>query len=300
MVDDGVPVAGRCPLFSPASIFRRRVDALAPGDAALLSILPPSTRVHVAISSQPWKGSRPGMPLNVADASTPRVPVALDPGFGGNSYPGPYPIPPGVRVEGDPGPPLWDQRMLTVDTDECVAYELFQYNPLVGSALGRHRAVSGYRYDLRDGVVPPPAAASVSRIPNIATLARAEEVLAGVVAHPIGGCSSRTSPEHRWPARGSDGTTPGGIPVGTWLRLRADVSPARFTGQGRTLAVALRNHGMLVEDTCSHDLAFTAENHPTAWRSADLASLRSLTVADFEVVDADPLMADPGTWQATG
>jgi hypothetical protein len=118
-----------------------------------------------------------------------------------------------------------------------------------------------------------------------------DEVEAGRVEHPIGFCSDTVGTEHVWPARTSDGVHEGlgAAPMGTWIRLRGDFALERFTGQARPIAEGLRRHGAILTDTCGQRLGILAENSDR-WIDTELDQIRALTAADFEVVDATPMM----------
>jgi hypothetical protein len=275
----------------PAS--RRWLEHLAASSAG-------GERLSVRITSQVVGGVRPGFPLNVVDSrQVPVEGVVLDPSYGASesSWRGGYPLPAGAKVEGYPGV-AWDQHVVVVDTAECSVYELFMYPPLYKAVLGAHFALGGARWELRDGRTPGAGGTVASQVPLLAGVARVDEVRSGRVDHLLRGCSAGLSGAHTWPARRSDGDDDPSVapPMGTRLRLRAEVPLDRFSGQGRVLARAMAEHGVLLDDTCDAGVAVTAENGE-GWVDAELAPLGSLTLDDFEVVDQTPMVVSPESWQ---
>jgi hypothetical protein len=229
-------------------------------------------------------GSRTGQAFNVVDSNTTRpVDVVINPSYASNNYLGRYPIPRNPIVQGYPTP-AWDRHLLIIDTADCNAYELIQYDPLLGAA-GIHTALAGTRYPL-SGVTPPVKTTNAAKTPMIGQSALVSEVRAGRIAHPIGFCTDELSTGHVWPARASDGRSarPDAVPMGAWFRLRSDVDPSAFSGQARVFVEALRNHGAILTDTCAHRFSLMGENSDQ-WDDRSLAQLETLTPADFEAVD---------------
>jgi hypothetical protein len=222
--------------------------------------------------------------------------VVLNPWGSPRSYRGPYPIPDNPKVQGYPSA-QWDKHLLIVDVADCTAYELIQYDPVVATLTGVHSALSGARYRL-DSTEFPTITTNAPQTPMLGQYVMRSEVVAGEVAHPVGFCSNRISTTYQWPARRSDGvvSTPDAMPMGTWIRLRSDADLRGFGPDARTVARALREHGAILTDTCSHPFFLMAENS-AAWNDDDLAAIRSLTADDFEVVDTTPMQSDPGSFR---
>ncbi len=237
-----------------------------------------------------WEGSRPGMPINVVDSrETGMTDLELNHSYTARSHFGPYPLPTSPRIEGYPGR-AWDKHLVTVDVADCSAYELIQFNPDVRGLSGRRTALAGTRYSLA-GTEMPEMTTNVANTPLVGQYVMVDEVNAGRVEHPIGACTRNGRGESTWPARNSDGPhdTPDAPPMGSWMRLRGDVDLERFTGQARPVADALRNHGLILTDTCPHPLSIMGENSD-GWVDDDMAQLGELTMADFEFVDVTPMI----------
>lgn len=244
-------------------------------------------------TSQVWQGSRSGTPINVVDSSvTGFERVTMNPWGSPKSFHGPYPMPTNPRVTGDPTP-AWDRRLLIVDVADCMAYELIQYDLQLARLTGAHTALSGTRYPLNTTDWPT-LTTNAPQTPFIGQLALQSEVASGVVPHVLGFCSDSISTSHVWPARDSDGkvASPNAMPMGTWIRLKATAKTTGFGPSAQAIVTALRTRGAVLTDTCAQDLFIQGENS-TAWNDADLRALRTLSAADFEVVDTTSMRVHP-------
>lgn len=284
---------GDCSMFPPDHYLNAvNIDQLPvhPRSNTWLNDMGRSTKVNFP-SSKVWDGARSGMPVNVVDSrETGFTAVMMNPFWPSSYYGGKYPLPSSPKVQGYPSA-QWDRHLLIVDTADCMAYELIQYDPLLG-ALGMHSALSGARYPLTS-TDRLPTATNAPKTPMLGQYVLADEVAAGEIPHVMAFCSDRISTRSVWPAKASDGAVAGDgtLPMGAWLRLRDDVDTSRFGPQSATVAEALRERGAVLTDTCGHRFHVMAENS-SAWDDADLASIEALDMDDFEVVDASGLAAD--------
>ena len=286
---------GDCQLFPPDHYLNAtNVDRLPvhPKSAQWTSYLARDGRTLNAPSPNIWNGARGGMPINVVDSRTQSMrTVVLDDSWTAHNYKGGYPIPSSPRLEGYPSAE-WDRHLLIVDVADCSAYELIQYDPILG-ALGIHRALSGVRYSLNT-TERPRITTNAADTPMIGQYAMVDEVRSGRIAHALGFCTTDLSSSYIWPAKRSDGRLSGDAapPMGAWLRLKADVDLSKFTGQARVIAEALRHHGMILTDTCGHQVGLMAENSDQ-WNKSQMAQLEQLSATQFEVVDASPMAHSP-------
>lgn len=286
---------GGCTMFPPDHFLNATdIDTLPvhPRSSVWLNSLGGANATMRFPNSRIWEGSRGGMPINVVDSRvTGFRNVVLSPWGSTRSYLGPYPIPDTPLVQGSPTA-QWDRHVLTVDVADCTAYELIQYDPLVKALTGVHTAWIGMRYPLNTSDWPV-MTTNAPKTPMLGQYVLLDEVRRGRVDHVIGFCTDDISTAHMWPARASDGRveSPDAMPMGTWIRLRADVDVSRFGAPAATVARALREHGAVLTDTCAHDFYLMGENSPE-WDDAGLAALATLDAADFEVVDTTPLRAD--------
>ncbi len=239
-------------------------------------------------SSTVWEGSSTGIPINVVDSRvTGFKNVAYTLSVSPHEYRGKVPIPADPRLEGYPGA-AWDRHLLIIDIADCTAYELIQYDPILGK-VGIHTANSGAKYSL-NSTTPPKFTTNSPNTPMIGQAFRVDEVNAGSVRHVTAFCSNAIATSHVWPATSSDGklAASGELPMGAWARLKSTVDRTRFTGQARAMVDALRTHGAILTDTCSQPWHLTGENS-SGWKNAELAQLKQLGAADFEIVDTTSL-----------
>lgn len=220
-----------------------------------------------------------GVPYNFVDGDTPRhdvdIRIAAD-----TSYPGPYPITDPAYIEAMPTY-HFDMHYVGIDTDAAQVWELLS----VRNWFGRWEADAGawYRTDSNDYPQGSSIAAGLPLLPGTVTY---DEVAAGSIDHVALGVIERSALDTWvWPARDTDGRSSAAdaVPQGAWLRLRPDADLSGLGPQARIVAEGLQRHGMIISDTGP---GFTVRGAPDGrWDDDDLATLRQLTVGDFEVVD---------------
>ncbi len=252
-------------------------------------------------SASIWMGSRSGIPVNVVDGSTARrtdVVVANDYGSTGAHLD--VPLPESPRFEGWPGK-AWDAHLVVVDSSTCESRELLNVrdpsdDPL-GLGGGRWYADSAATFDLTSNDASGHGATAADSS-LLAGLVRFDEVASGRVDHVLSASLvTIASGEPVWPAMGNDGRSkdPNAIPMGSWLRLRADADLSALGPQARVVAAALRDHGAVVSDTGP---GFVVRGEPDErWDDDDIDTLGSLSLDDFEIVDASPMMVAPDSYQ---
>jgi hypothetical protein len=278
-------IAG-CPVFPADNPWNRRVDGLpvAPGSARTVAAIGSDEHLHADFGSGLWDGGPIGIPVTIARASTPRVRVAFE--YAHESDPGPYPIPPGVRIEGGPSAD-GDRHAIVVDRDRCRLYELFALRR-VGS---RWTAGSGAIWDLRANRLRPAGwtSADAAGLPILPGLARYDEVARGRIGHALRFTVSRTRRAYVWPARhfASDLTDAALPPMGLRLRLRRDYPLAGFPRQARIVLTALKEYGLIVADNGSSWYVSGAPD--PRWSNDDLHTLHRVPGSAFEVVDTRSL-----------
>jgi hypothetical protein len=224
---------------------------------------------------------RYGIPITVAGARQPRVPVRFT-AYGDESDPGPYPIPPGARIEGGS-----DRHVIVVQRRRCRLYELFGARR---SGAG-WEAASGAVHDLRSDRRRPAGwtSADAAGLPILPGLARASEARAGAIRHALRFTVARTQRAYVAPARhfASESADPSLPPMGLRLRLRASFSLRPYHGQARVILRALKTYGMIVADNGS-SWFITGAPDPR-WNDAQLEELKRVPGSAFEVVRAGPL-----------
>ena len=79
------------------------------------------------------------------------------------------------------------------------------------------------------------------------------------------------------------------------MRLRSDADISRLGPQAKVVAQAMKDHGVVIGDT-GPNAAITGEPD-LRWDDADLGGLQSLSVGDFDVVDASQMQVAAGSYQ---
>ena len=276
------PQAPRCPVFPATNAWNQRVDRLpvAADSGAIIRSIGLDDHVHADFGSGLWEGRPIGIPITFVGARQAKTRVRFE--YAAESDRGPYPIPPGVKIEGGS-----DRHALIVDGDRCVIYELYA---LERSGSG-WRAGSGAIWSLKSNKLRPAGwtSADAAGLPILPGLARYDEVARGQIDHALRFTVSRTRRAYVWPARhfASDATDPSLPPMGLRVRLRADFDTRPFPRQARIVLEALKRYGMMVSDNGA-DWYITGEPH-SKWSNEQLHTLHRVTGSAFEVVDTHSL-----------
>lgn len=280
------PTVGGCAVFPPDNPWNRSI-ATAP-------LHPDSAAIIARIQSiggdflHPDFGENPdyGIPYVVVPENQPLVPITFT-AYGDESDPGPYPIPPNAPIEGGPAAG-GDRHVLVVRQGTCDLFELGRAFP---SGAGWEATV-GARFDLNSNALRPAGwtSADAAGLPILAGLVRYEEVAAGEVKHAIRITFDQTRRGYILPAThfASDRTDPLLPPMGMRLRLKATFDTSQLTGQARVIAVAMQRYGVIVADNGSNWF-FQGAPSP-GWDDDDLNQLKSISGAEFDVVDTGPVV----------
>ncbi|MEA2192469.1 MAG: hypothetical protein QOI73_2590 [Solirubrobacteraceae bacterium] len=283
-----LPKAPGCPVLPSSNAFNQRVDRLpvAANSQTLVSSIGLDARIHADFGSGTYEGGPIGIPYAVVRKSQKRVPVSFE--YAGESDRGHYPIPPNVPIEGGPNAG-GDRHVLVVDRDRCRLYELYDAHPRDGGTSWT--AGSGAIFDLRSNRLRPAGwtSADAAGLPILPGLARYHEVAEGSIDHALRFTARRTRRAYVRPARhfASDSGDPALPPMGTRVRLKANVDLAGLGRQARIVARALKRYGALLADNGSPWYFSGAPDR--RWDDDDLHTLDRLSGTDFEVVDTRSL-----------
>jgi hypothetical protein len=278
-------IAG-CPMFPADNPWNRRVDRLpvAAASARIVASIGRDETMHADFGSGLWEGGPIGIPVTVVGKGTPRGRVAFE--YADESDAGPYPIPPGVRIEGGPQAD-GDRHAILVDRDRCRLYELFALR----REGDRWTAGSGAIWDLRSNRLRPAGwtSADAAGLAILPGLARYEEVARGRIEHALRFTVSRSRRAYVWPARhyASSLTDPALPPMGLRLRLKRSYPTAGFPRQARVVLQALKEYGMVVADNGSS--WYVSGVPDPRWSNDDLHTLHRVPGSAFEVVDTASL-----------
>ena len=268
-------IAG-CPVFPPGNAWNRDVsrDPVDPRSDSYIRSIGLGARVHPDFGSGRYGNY--GIPITIAAADEPARGVRFF-DYRDESDKGPYPVPPGARVEGG-----GDRHVLVVQRERCKLYELFGAR----RAGGRWEAASGAIFDLRSPRQRPAGwtSADAAGLPIMPGLARPDEASAGVVRHALRFTAPRTQSAYVAPARhaagsGSDASLP---PMGLRLRLKASYSLKGYRGQSLAILRALKSYGMILADNGSPFYISGAAD--SRWKDADIEQLKRVQGSAFEAV----------------
>lgn len=185
-----------------------------------------------------------------------------------------------------------DRHVLVVEQGSCRLWEsYFSYQ-----LNGQWYAYSTAAWDLNSNAMRPDTWTSgdAAGLPMLPLLARVAEADAGEIRHALRVTlrDSVLARAHVWPSRhDAGGGTPGGVPFGAVMRLKASfVPPASWSTQAKAVAVAMQRYGLYVADIGS-DLYVQGE--PSAqWQDATISNLKTLKASDFEFVDMGAITGD--------
>lgn len=185
-----------------------------------------------------------------------------------------------------------DRHVLIVEKPFCRLWESYASYQLGGQWYSYSTAA----WDLKSNAMRPDTWTSgdAAGLPILPLLAKAAEASAGDIRHALRVTlrDSVLARSHVWPARHhAGGDTPGGVPFGAVMRLKASfVPPASWSAQAKALAVAMQRYGLYVADIGS-DLYVQGE--PSAqWQDATISNLKTLKASDFEFVDMAAMARD--------
>ena len=281
-----LPGAKRCPVFPHDNWWNKRVDTLptAADSATIVTSIGREKTMHADFGSGLWDGGPIGIPITFVAHTQKKSPVSFE--YADESDRGPYPIPPGVKIEGGRSAD-GDRHALIVDRDRCRLYELFALR----HEGDRWTAGSGAIWDLRSNRLRPAGwtSADAAGLPILPGLARYDEVARGRIDHALRFTVSRSRRAYVWPARhfASSLTDPSLPPMGLRLRLKRSYDISRFPRQSRIVLQALKEYGMVVADNGS-DWYVSGAPDPR-WDNDDLHSLHTVPGSAFEVVDSASL-----------
>ena len=242
--------------------------------------------VHADFGAGLYDGGPIGIPYVTVRKSQPRVPVSFD--YADESDRGPYPIPPGVPIEGGPNAD-GDRHVIVVDRGRCRLYELFDAHPQDGGA--RWTAGSGAIWNLRSNRMRPAGhtSADAAGLPILPGLARLHEVRRGVINHALRVTAPETRAEYIYPARheASDSNDPNLPAMGQRFRLKSGYDISGFPRQARVILKALKRYGLIMSDNGSSWFITGAPDR--RWNNDALQTLGQVKGSAFEVVDSSAL-----------
>jgi hypothetical protein len=279
-----VPGASKCPVFPASNPWNQPVDKLpvASDSQAIVNSIGAGTGLHPDFGSGLYQGQPIGIPYEVVNRHTRRVPFKFQ--YADESDKGRYPVGTHPPIEGG-AKSTGDRHVLMIDRDACKLYE-------VGGAYPhdhgrRWTGWAGAIWSLRSNHVRPPlwTSADAAGLPIFPGLARFDEVKRGSIDHALRFTVQNTRRAFIYPARhyASSATDPNLPAMGQRLRLKASFDTSGFPRQSRVVLEALKKYGMIVADNGSNWYISGAPDR--RWSNDDLHSLNRVKGSDFEVVD---------------
>jgi hypothetical protein len=279
-----------CPVFPTDNYWNTPIDTL-PVDAhsdAWIDSIGRDQPFHMDFGSGEWDGGPIGIPFNVISASSVKK-YAVDFYYPDESDAGPYPLSEDLQRE-------WgsDHHILTIDTDTCDLYEIYD----ASFENGAWRGGSGAIWDLNANTLRPEewTSADAAGLPILPGLVRYDEVQAGAIHHALRFTAEETA-SYIWPARHQTSDPQAEIPpMGARFRLKADYDISGFPPEMQVLLQAMKTYGIVLADNGSNWYVSGAPDE--GWDNDMLHLLDVLTGADFEGVDTSTIRKDPDSAQA--
>jgi hypothetical protein len=186
-----------------------------------------------------------------------------------------------------------DHHVLVVEKGACRLWESwFSYN-----LSGQWYTGATAAWDLKSLAMRPYdwASSNAAGLPITPLIAKAAEASSGEIKHALSVAFSPPKLGHDslWPGRfAAGGWTPGAIPFGALLRLKADFAiPADWTPQAKALATAAKRYGMYVSDAGAD---FYVGGEPNkGWDPVTSVQMRNIRMSDMEFVDLKSVTGDP-------
>lgn len=278
------PTIANCPMFPADNFWNTPINTLPvhSQSEAWIDSIGRSTGFHMDFGSVTWDGGPIGIPYNIISGAneTKYTPIFYYPD---ESDPGPYPIPTNPKIE-------WgsDHHILSVDTDTCILYEIYDASFKNETWQGG----SGAIWDLRSNALRPAkwTSADAAGLPILPGLARYDEIAAGEIKHALR-FTAENAAGYVWPARHQTADPQDGIPpMGARFRLKADYDTSGFPPELQILLCAMKTYGIILADNGANWYVNGAPDE--RWDNNMLHQLDVLTGNDFEAVDTSILMVD--------
>ena len=274
--------------FSADNLWNQDISSapVDPNSAAIINFIGSSIGLHPDFGSGLYNGSSIGIPYLVVGSQQGPVPIVFT-AYGDESDPGPMPIPLTAEIEGYPAPGSGDRHVLVLDNNNCWLYELYSAYPNTASWDAGSAAV----WDLTADEQRPYTwtSADAAGLPIFPGLARYDEVAAGQINHALrftlqSSQAAFIPPASHWAANSTNSLA---APMGMRLRLKASFDISSFSAANQVILTALQKYGMIMADNGSSMYISGAPDDN--WNNDDLHNLGSVTAADFDVIEMNPI-----------
>ena len=259
-----------------------------PNSANLIKSIGLDDRLHPDFGTV-WNGAPNGIPYIVVAGTQPLVPISFR-SYGGESDPGPYPVPRDAPVEGGPDS-KGDRHVLVIDRDHWKLYEMFSATPVSNGASWI--TGSGAVFDLNSNALRPEGwtSADAAGLPIFPGLVRYDEVFEQrEIKHALRFTVGRSRRAYVYPARhfASGDPDPNLPPMGMRVRLKASFDISSYSAANQVILRALKKYGMFVADNGPG--WFLSGAPDPRWSNDDLGLLKNIKGFNFEVVRMGPVM----------
>ena len=289
------PMVGNCSVLPADNIWNTPVDQLlvSASSAAWVATIGATKTAHPDFGSGLYNGAPIGIPYITVPGTQVKYPASFT--YASESEPGPYAIPLNAPIEGG-SQSTGDRHALSIDTDNCILYELYAAYPQAASWM----AGSGAIFNLLSNALRPSGWTSTDAagLPIFPGLLRYDEIAAGEIRHAVRFTVPQTQNTFVWPARHYASSLTGTQypPMGARFRLRAGFDISVYSAANQVILRALQKYGMMLADNGS---AWYLSGAPDSrWDNSDLHNLGLIKGSDFEAVDVSGLMVDPNSGQA--
>src|SRR5262245_47919426 len=289
------PKVGNCPILPADNIWNTPVDQLpvSSNSGRWVNTFGATRPVHADFGAGLYNGAPIGIPFITVSGTQTKYPATFT--YSSESDAGPYAIPLNAPIEGGSAS-TGDRHALSIDTDNCILYELYAAYP----QAAKWSAGSGAIFNLLSHALRPSGWTSTDAagLPVFAGLLRYDEILAGEIRHAVRFTVPQTQRAFVWPARHYASSLTGSQypPMGARFRLRADFDISTYSAANQVILKALKKYGMILADNGS---AWYISGAPDdRWNNDDLHKLGAVLGSDFEAVDVSSLMIDPNSGQA--
>ncbi len=277
-------------LFPPDNPWNQDISnsPVDPNSANLIRSIGVDDRLHPDFGTV-WKGAPNGIPYVVVAGTQTLVPVSFR-SYGGESDPGPYPVPRDAPVEGGPNG-NGDRHVLVIDRDRWKLYEMFSAAPVNNGASWI--TGSGAVFDLNSNALRPEGwtSADAAGLPIFPGLVRYDEVFEQrEIRHALRFTVGRSRKGYVHPARhfASSDTDPNLPPMGMRVRLKASFDISTYSAANQVILRALKKYGMFVADNGPG--WFLSGAPDPRWSNDDLGLLKNIKGFNFEVVRMGPII----------
>ncbi|HTS50344.1 MAG TPA: hypothetical protein VMH05_20505 [Bryobacteraceae bacterium] len=289
------PSIGNCTVLPADNIWNTRIDQLPvhPSSSTWVNTIGPSAHLHPDFGSGTYDGEPIGIPYIGVPGTQTKYPASFT--YQSESDPGPYAIPLNAPIEGGSAS-SGDRHVISIDTDNCILYEIYAAYPQTASWQGG----SGAIYHLLSDALRPATwtSADAAGLPIFPGLVRYDEIAAGEIRHAIRFTVPQTQKAYVWPARHYASSLPGAQypPMGARFRLKSSFDISHFSATNQIILTALQRYGMMLADNGSSWYISGAPD--PRWNNDDLHALTGIAGSNFEAVDVSPLMVDPNSGEA--